>query len=272
MTVTGRDLEAGFRSLRLGKAPVIFHASLKAFGQVGGGAETVVEALVNSFPAALASAFTYKTMVTPGTGPEGNAIVYGSGQDANRMAEFFTPDMPADSLMGVIPETLRRNPRANRSDHPIFSFAGIGADPFLAAQTLAEPFAPLGALEQAGGWVLLMGVDHTVNTGIHVAEKLAGRRAFVRWALTPEGVRECPSFPGCSAGFDAIVPEVEKQTRRVKIGEATVQAVPLKALFKAVKALIKKDPLALLCQREDCARCNQIRALTRPHEPTKAGK
>jgi aminoglycoside 3-N-acetyltransferase len=261
MTVLARDLAAGFRGLRLGKAPVIVHASLKAFGHVDGGAEAVVEALVKIFPAVLAPVFTYKTMVTPGTGPEDNGITYGSGADLNKMAEFFTPDMPADPLMGIIPETLRHRPDARRSAHPILSFSGLRADPFLAAQTLAEPFGPLAALEQAGGWVLLMGVDHTVNTGIHYAERLAGRRAFVRWALTPEGVRACPSFPGCSAGFEAIAPEVEKQTRGVKIGEGTVQAVPLKALFKAVKGLIKKDPLALLCQGEDCARCNQIRRL-----------
>ena len=259
MTTQMKGLLDGFHSLRLGKAPVIVHASLKAFGHVEGGAEAVVEALVRSFPAVLAPVFTYKPMVTPGVGPEKNGIVYGSRQDANRMAEFFAPDMPADPLMGIIPETLRLRPNAGRSGHPILSFAGIHADAFLDAQTLAEPLGPLGALEKAGGWVLLLGVNHTVNTSIHYAEKRSGRRTFVRWALTPQGVHECPSFPGCSAGFEAIAPEVKRHTRRVRIGNAIVQAVPLEMLFKAVKERIKKDPLALLCQREDCARCGEIR-------------
>ena len=262
MTTQMKGLLDGFHSLRLGKAPVVVHASLKAFGHVDGGAETVVEALVRSFPAVLAPVFTYKTMVTPGIGPEKNGIVYGSRQDANRMAEFFTPDMPADPMMGIIPETLRLHPKAQRSGHPILSFAGTGADAFLDAQTLAEPLGPLEALEKAGGWVLLLGANHTVNTSIHYAEKRSGRRAFIRWALTPQGVRECPSFPGCSAGFEALAPEVEKHTRRVKIGNATVQAVPLRMLFKVVKERINKNPLALLCQQEDCARCNQIRILS----------
>jgi len=52
---------------------------------------------------------------------------------------------------------------------------------------------------------------------------------------------------------------VEKFTRQVQIGNALVQAVPLKMLFKMVMMRIKKDPLALLCQQEDCARCNAIR-------------
>ncbi len=127
------------------------------------------------------------------------------------------------------------------------------------AQKLDDPLAPLGALEKQDGWAVLLGVDHTVNTSIHYAEKLAGRRQFVRWALTPKGVVECPGFPGCSAGFQAIAPEMEKFTRKVQIGEAKVQAVPLSMLFKVVIARIKKDPLALLCQQEDCERCGEIR-------------
>ena len=124
---------------------------------------------------------------------------------------------------------------------------------------LDDPLGPLGMLEKQGGWVVLLGVNHTANTSIHYAEKLAGRRQFIRWALTPKGVVECPGFPGCSAGFQAIAPEMDKFSRKVQIGEALVQAVPLSMLFRVVINRIKKDPLALLCQQEDCERCNEIR-------------
>jgi aminoglycoside 3-N-acetyltransferase len=261
MIVRLRDMLLGLRELSLGEAPVIVHASLKSFGQVEDGAETVVNALASVFKTILVPTFTYKTMVIPLTGPPNNAIKYGSGREQNRMAEFLIPSMPADPLMGVIPETLRRHPAAKRSSHPIQSFAGINAGKFLAAQTLSDHLAPIRLMEQADGWVVLMGVDHTVNTSIHYAEKMAGRRQFIRWALTPKGVVECPGFPGCSAGFQAIAPDMDKFTRRIRIGEALVQAVPLKMLFRVVTARIKKDPLALLCQQEDCERCNQIRML-----------
>jgi aminoglycoside 3-N-acetyltransferase len=261
MIVRLRDLLLGLRELHLGKAPVIVHSSLKSFGEVEVGPETVVSALAAVFETVLVPTFTYKTMVIPGFGPQENAITYGSGQDQNRMAEFFTPKMPADPLMGVIPETLRKHPRARRTIHPIQSFAGINAEKFLAAQTILDHLAPIGLMEQADGWVVLMGVNHTVNTSVHYAEKLAGRRQFIRWALTPKGVVECPGFPGCSAGFEAIAPEMEKFTRKVQIGGSLMQAVPLKMLFRVAKARIKKDPLALLCQQEDCERCNQIRNL-----------
>jgi len=262
MTVRLRDLLLGLRDLRLAAAPVIIHSSLRSFGDVEGDVVSVVNALASVFEALIIPTFTYKTMVTPRTGPENNAITYGSQQDQNRMAEFFTLRMPADQLMGAVPEMLRRLPRAKRSKHPILSFAGINAEKLLAAQTMNDPLAPLGLLGQADGWVVLMGVDHTVNTSIHYAEKLAGRRQFIRWALTPKGVVECPGFPGCSTGFQAILPDIEKFTRQLQIGDALVQAVPLKMLFKMVLMRIKKDPLALLCQQEDCERCNAIRDLT----------
>jgi aminoglycoside 3-N-acetyltransferase len=259
MIVRLRDLLLGLRELKLGNAPVIIHSSIKSFGEVEGGAQTVVNALGGVFPGVLVPTFTYKTMLTPLTGPEHNAITYGSGESQNRMAEFFTPRMPADPLMGIIPETLRNQPRAERSIHPIQSFAGVNAGEFLEAQTMADPLGSLGALEKQGGWAVLIGVDHTVNTSIHYAEKLAGRRQFVRWALTPKGVLECPGFPGCSAGFQAIAPAMEKYTRQVQIGAARVRAVPLAMLVRVVIARIKKDPLALLCQQEGCERCGEIR-------------
>jgi aminoglycoside 3-N-acetyltransferase len=261
MTTRLQDILIGFRSLELGDKPVIVHASLPAFGQIQGGAETLVSALLAIFNSVAMPAFTYKTMIIPSTGPETNAINYSSGADANRMAEFFDPQMPADTLMGVVAETLRMHPRANRSTHPVLSFAGVNARTALAEQSLADPLAPIGVLAKQDGWVLLLGVDHTVNSSIHYAEKLAGRKQFVRWALTPQGVRECPGFPGCSAGFHAIAPEVEKYTRQVKIGNALVRAVPLRMLFRAVITQIKQNPLALLCQQADCPRCNEIRLL-----------
>jgi aminoglycoside 3-N-acetyltransferase len=259
MDVRLRDLLLGLRDLHLSEAPVIVHSSLKSIGQVDGGAATVVSALAGAFDTVIVPTFTYKTMIIPLTGPENNGITYGSQNDQNQMAEFFSQRMPVDPMMGAIPEMFRRHPLAKRSIHPIQSFAGINAENILAAQTMTDHLAPLGLLEKADGWVLLLGVDHTVNTSIHYAEKLAGRRQFLRWALTPKGVVECPGFPGCSAGFQAIAADMEKFTRQVQIGNALVKAMPIKMLFKVVVTRIKKDPLALLCQQEDCERCNAIR-------------
>jgi aminoglycoside 3-N-acetyltransferase len=257
--VTSLDLKTGLSKLGLGKSLVIAHASLKAFGHIEGGADTMLSALLDSVRGVIMPTFTYKTMLNPEIGPPKNGITYGSETDLNKMAEAFYPNMPADKMMGVLPETLRKHPKAKRSMHPIQSFAGINANAILNMQTIYNPMAPIAALADQDGWVLLLGVDHRVNTSIHYAEKLGGRLQFLRWALVQDRVVECPDFPGDSEGFEAIAPAVEKYTRRVEIGNALVQAVHLKSLVKVVVDQLKQNPFALLCQRPDCERCTAVR-------------
>ncbi len=259
--ISFRDIASGLRKLELDPRNLaIAHNSLSSFGEVRGGEETVIGALLATVHGLMMPTFTYKTMITPEAGPEDNGIIYGSGKDANRMAEFFRSDMPADPSMGVVAESLRRLPSARRSSHPILSFAGVNVEEALQAQTLEDPLAPIGILMEKDAWVLLLGVDHTANTSIHYAEKLARRKQFTRWALTPKGVRECPGWPGCSDGFDAAAPVLDRITRKVQVGGSLIQALPLRPMVETVSGLIHADPLALLCARLDCERCNAIRA------------
>lgn len=259
--LTIRDFITGIRSLEIDRtAPIIFHASLLAFGEVRGGADTLLGGISTSFDTFIMPVFTYRTMVTPELGPPDNAIAYGSGIDTNRMAEFFSPNLPADPIFGSLAKTLLSHPKVVRSSHPILSFAGINAAAILERQTLDEPFRPIQALRNASGWVLLMGVDQTANTSIHFAEQLAGRKQFIRWALTSQGVVPCPKFPGCSDGFEAIAPRLETVTRGTQVGEGIIQAMPLGDLVDTVCMMIKEDPAALLCDRKDCTRCNAVRA------------
>jgi aminoglycoside 3-N-acetyltransferase len=177
------------------------------------------------------------------------------------MAVPFQHTLAVDPLIGILAERLRHYPGAMRTAHPILSFVGVHVGDALVSQTLYNPFAPIGWLADQDGWALLLGVDHSVNTSIHYAERLAGRRQFLRWTLSWDRVVECPGFPGCSEGFEAIRPEVEHVTQRVKVGESFIEAIPIHPLLQAVEKLIKKDPLALLCQRDACERCDAIRSL-----------
>lgn len=254
------DLRRALRRLGLADKPVIVHASLKKFGVIRGGPGTLIHAMRDSFDSVVMPTFTYKTMVTPGVGPPNNGITYGSGRDRNKMAEPFHPAMPPDKMMGLLPFTLLGAKDARRTSHPILSFGGIRADDILLTQTLFDPLAPIHALAERDGWVVLINVDHTVNTSIHYGEKLAGRRQFVRWAVMRERIVECPGYPGDSSGFNTIEEHLVPHTRRVDLdGGAFIQAVPLKRLIDVTVQLIKKDPLALLCQRTDCERCNAVK-------------
>ena len=258
---TYRDFVTALEKLGIpANKPVIAHASLSAFGQVRGGAITIVAALSGVFPRVMMPTFTYKTMVIPETGPAGNALTYGEGRDRNRMTEFFTPDMPADPLMGIVPETLRQAPDADRSSHPILSFAGIGVKDALDTQSLLDPLAPIEVLAQQGGWVVLLGVGHTVNTSIHYAEQLSGRQGFTRWALTRTGIQRCMGFPGCSNGFGVVGPFLGHLVKRGQLGQGVIQAYALNDVISTAMQMIQKEPMALLCARRDCTRCRSVRA------------
>jgi aminoglycoside 3-N-acetyltransferase len=260
------DLAAALAVLDLDPSrPVIAHASLTALGKVAGGAQAVLQALLDAFDTLVMPTFTYKTMLTPEVGPPFNGVSYGGHRDRNFMAEFFHPQMPADHLMGVVAESLRRHPRAQRSRHPILSFSGVNAGPILARQTISDPLGPIQALAEAGGWALLMGVDHDVNTSLHYAELLAGRKQFTRWALTPQSVLACPRFPGCSDGFIELGPWVAGIARRAQAGTGWIQAFPLPGLIEVARGRVQAQPLALLCRRPDCARCRDVRSYVRAH-------
>ena len=97
-----RDLVSGLKQINLdANAPVIAHASLSAFGEVRGGADALMGALLSQVGGLMAPVFTYNTMITPLEGPPDNGLTYGGGEDQNRMAEFYSPAMPADRLMGA---------------------------------------------------------------------------------------------------------------------------------------------------------------------------
>lgn len=257
--VSFREFVNAFREVGLNPGqPVIVHASISSVGEIRGGIETMLGALLSLSQGVMAPTFTYKTMILPEVGPDNNAVTYGSGKDANRMAEFFSPDMPSDPMMGILPEAIRKHPKAKRSTHPILSFAGIGVDAALEAQTLDEPLDPIRVLCEQNGIVLLVGVNHTVNTSIHYAERLAGRKQFVRWALTPQGILECPRFSGCSDGFEQAASYLAAFTRTAQIGGATLQAIQLAPMIQTLSDLIKQDPLALLCHKND-ERCEAVR-------------
>ncbi len=255
--LTYRELVHALRSLGLDReSRVLAHASLSGFGPVAGGEETVLGALLAVSGPLLMPAFTLRTMITPPLGPPDNGMTYGAD---NRGVEPFAPEMPADAAMGELVERLRRLPDARRSIHPIYSFVGVRADEFLETQSLLEPLGPIARLAEDDGDVVLMGVDHRSDVSLHYAERIAGRKGFLRWALTAQGVATCPNSPGCSEGFQQIEPRLGGAVRRVEIGGSAIEAIPVRDLIHFASAWLRQDPQALLCNRPECERCQDVR-------------
>jgi aminoglycoside 3-N-acetyltransferase len=255
-----RDLVRGLREIGLNhNSIVVVHSSLKSFGHVIGGAETVVGALLAVCGTIMMPAFTYQTMVTPEAGPAHNGIDYGVAAD-NVEAEFWKPDLKIHKDIGVIPETLRHHPTAKRSDHPVMSCVAIGkyADEILASQKPDDPLTPFAWVADHNGDVLMIGTSHATNTMIHVGEQRTGRKLFMRWALTPDSI-VAVGWPGDSSGFNAIALHIQRFVKRGQIGISTIQRIPADDLVKIAQTLIRKDPTALLCDAPDCERCRDHR-------------
>jgi aminoglycoside 3-N-acetyltransferase len=224
-----------------------------------GGLSTLLAALRANCRTILAPAFTYQTMVYPPEGPEDNGVDYTDITAISTEAEFFRITMPASPAVGPMAEAVRRAEGAARSGHPILSFAGINAEDILETQTLDDPFAPIDALSRAGGDVLLIGVDQTANAALHLAAQRAGRRQFVRWGLTPGGVVECPSFPGCPNGFNAIEEKLQGVSQAASAGSLHLQRIPLRDLIHTASGWIREVPTAMLCDDSECLLCGAVR-------------
>jgi len=157
-------------------ATLIVHSSLRSLGWVCGGAETVIQALLDVL------------------GPDGTLVVpthTANNRDPSRWTDppvpeawwavirenmpGFDPSSTPSFGVGVIPEQVRTWPGAVRSAHPQTSFAAVGprAEWIVERHHLDSQLgeaSPLARLEQDGAWVLLLGVGFDRCTAFHLAE------------------------------------------------------------------------------------------------------
>ena len=255
-----RELTKAFARLGLDShSRVLAHAAPGTAKLLAGGGESLVAGLVSVTETVMMPAFTLRAAIVPPFGPDDNGLEYGVDDAANFDSEIFTPELPVDIDQGEAAELLRVHNEAVRSGHPLLSFSVVGADESLSSQTLDEPLAPLEWLAEYDADVLLVGVDHRVNVALHWAERQAGRKTFVRWALTEGGVAVCRNMPGCSEGFNAIEERLGGEVRRTVLGPLTMEAIALRDLLNIAAAWMREDPRALLCERPSCLACAAVR-------------
>jgi len=260
--ISYRDIAVGLEKLGLNRStPVLAHIAAARLGEIRGGNDTLLGAILGTIDNLMMPSFTTATMVVPLVGPPDNFIEYGSASAANLNASIFTRDLPGDQPNNAVSELLRKYPGVYRSAHPILAFTGLGLDAALASQTPQDPYAPIRRLMELKGWVALLGAEPAENFSLHYAEHLANRKQFVRWALTEDGIVECLHFPGCPDGFHKINYYLQDELRVVTVGDSTWSAVPLDVLVNSAVALIRDDPFALLCNSLSCPRCNLVRKL-----------
>jgi aminoglycoside N3'-acetyltransferase len=162
--VTRDDVVDGLRQLGLqAGAGVMVHSSLKSFGRVAGGAQTVIEALMEVLTpqgTLLMPSFNHGTAFEEGT------------------PGYYHPAKTA-TINGAIPDLFWRMTGVSRSLDPTHAIAAWGKHSQRYTQfhhrTLTMgPQSPLGLLHKDNGFGLLMGVTYSANTFHHVVEMSTG--------------------------------------------------------------------------------------------------
>jgi aminoglycoside 3-N-acetyltransferase len=183
---------------------VLLHSSLSSIGWVCGGATAVILALEEVLGA-------NGTLVMPAHSGDlsdpvnwGNPAVPESWWKTIRQTmPPFDCDMTPTRGVGVIPEVFRKQTGVLRSSHPQVSFTARGknARSIISGHSLefgCGEDSPLAKIYDLDGHVLLLGVDHSSNTSIHLAEARAdypGKTTILSGApITEDQIRKWVEF------------------------------------------------------------------------------
>ena len=250
--VTKQDIIDGLNDLGLKAGDtVVVHSSLSSFGQVEGGVEAVVDALLEV------------------VGPRGTLAVPTFNFEPGVFDLGATP-----SITGRITEAVRRRPGAIRSKHPTHSVTAIGplAQAITENHDKVDPFgrgSALFKLLQAKGKVLQLGTTQTTCSMVHVAEEIVGVPFLERQrnvgVKMPDGkvIRKWIRRPGCSQGFNVLDEPLRQrgQLAETIIGKCRARLMSARDLVQAAVEMLQADPESLLCTRPDCGNCAEARAI-----------
>lgn len=247
--LTQREIEDGLWALGLQPgAIVVVHSSLSSLGPVSGGANSVIDALVQTL------------------GPDGTLLM---PTHPARDGRTFDPDkIPSD--MGVISETFRLRPGVLRSRHPYHPVAGYGAR---AEEILSDhehsavpdgPETPYGRLITLGGKVLHIGCDLDTMTLLHTVEAeldLPYLRELEMKYVTEDGevramtIRRCPGgHRGGVLKFDRLF-RTEGAMAVDAIGPAVCRLIDAPRASAIMRREMSRDPGFALDENPHCADC-----------------
>ena len=263
--VTAQYIRASVRALGLSNSPLCVHSSLRSFGWVDGGADAVADGLLAERCTILVPSFSWGFAVPP---PRHLWFLRnGAGLDCEQWAgsragvgRIYSPDtneLDQDD-MGAIPAAVLGRPERVRGNHPLCSFAAVGpmARELVSAQQPLRVYAPLEALARAAGSVVLMGVGLKSMTLLHLAEQMAGRAPFRRWANGPDRQPMAVEAGGCSDGFESFAPLLQPIAREAKVGESRWRVFPAQEAAELAAEAIQSNPRITHCGDAQCGRCN----------------
>lgn len=234
---------------------LMVHSSLKSMGWIAGGAQAVVEALMETVTSA-------GTLVMPAQSADNSDPVYWMEppvpenwhQPIRDHLPAFDPHLTALRGMGKIAECFHRHPAAVRSPHPAHSFVAWGkhASEWMSTQPLDDSFgkrSPLGKMMQADVKIVLIGVGFDVCTALHYAEFMQENRSYSPQgaAISVNGERFWQTY-NCvdmdAERFPEIAKDFDEEILEGTLGQAQVQIVDMRSLVEFGIQWLRKNPPA----------------------------
>lgn len=265
--------------LRRGQA-VMVHTSLSSLGFVCGGAQVVIEALLECVGEE--GTVMMPTQSWKNLDPEAGV----HWEEPREWWQAIRDHWPAydkeitpTNTMGAVAEMFRKWPGTLRSDHPARSVAAYGkyARYLTENHDLSNIFgdgSPLGRLYELDGYVLLMGVGYDKNTSLHLADARAqypGKRTCTESsAVLENGERVWKSYETLSVDgedFEEIGEafEREEEVGKVSLGNGTLTFMKQRRLVDFAVDWIEKNRRRLIPRKIREAIGN------RPFEPDRVG-
>lgn len=158
---------------------VIVHTSLKSMGYVCGGAQAVIEALIDvvgNDGTIMMPAQSWKNL-----DPEDGVHWDADESDWQIIRDYwpaYDKNITPTNTMGAVAEMFRQWPGCLRSDHPARSVCAYGkhAEYLTKDHDISNIFgegSPIARLYELDGKVLLLGVGYDKNTSLHLADSRA---------------------------------------------------------------------------------------------------
>jgi aminoglycoside N3'-acetyltransferase len=242
-------------------ACVCIHTSLRSFGTMTGGPNAIIDGLLAEGNTVMVPTFSNSFRIPP---PSQNRPVQ-NGFNYNQIAEkehdrVYDPSLSIidQDTMGAIPAAFLQYPERIRGNHPCHSFSAIGpmADKLISSQSPMNVYEPLKELSAQNGFIILMGVGLDRLTMLHLAENLAGRRLFIRWAKDSSKQLITCQVGGCSIGFSKFESILAPIIKKLSVGQSQWIILRANQVLEAAVAAIKSDPDITHCSDSECLRCN----------------
>ena len=250
--LTLKSLTSAFRDLGVQTGDTLLvHSSYKSLGEVNGGPQTVIDALLATL------------------GADGTLIMPSFNFDFNKGKPWDVRSTP--SQMGILTEFARKDPRAKRVFHPIYSFAIIGKHAemlgSLRYKSVYERNSVFGKLRDLDGKITVIGLSYNNSmTFFHHIEQMEG----VDYRFLKQFTGEVTDWDGTTKvdTFEMFVRDIDKGVKTMvdpmgelmekagvikskKIGDADVKLMKANEVYAFTAREMRRDPHLLYYIKKD---------------------